>query len=71
MEDPVESLEEIQVDSVHCLLHVNNVSYFVLEGDRVCQAQLALGESMLAFPSHVLHLASNGLQEDFFCDFPK
>lgn len=70
MEDFVKSLEEIQGDSVHYLLHINKVGYFVLESDPVCHAQLALGESMLAFPNHVLHLTCDGLQEDLFHIFP-
>lgn len=65
----MKSSEGIQVESVHYLIHMNKVGYFVAEGDQVCQAQLALGESMLAFPNQVLPLISNGLQEDLFQNF--
>lgn len=45
--------------NVHCSPHTNPAVYFVIEGDEVCQAQLAL-ESALAFPSHVLLLTCDG-----------
>lgn len=67
----IKSLGEFQVDNVHHLPHINQASYFVIKGDHVCQAQVALGESMLALPNLVLFLTCDGPQEDVFRNFPR
>lgn len=41
------------------------------EGDQACQAWLAFGESLLAFPNHVLHLTCDSPQESLFPNFPR
>jgi len=65
----IESLGEIQVGNVHCSPHISQGGYFVAEGNQVCQAQFALGESMLAFPKHVLHLTCDSPRDDSFHNF--
>ena len=68
----IKSFGEIQVDNVHHSPHINQAGYFVIEGDEVCQAQFALGESILAFPNHMLHTTCGGSsQEIIFCNFPR
>ena len=56
MGNRIKSLGEIQVHNVHRLPHINQAGYFVIEGNQVCQALFALGESVLTFPNYVLHL---------------
>lgn len=65
----IQSLGQIQVDNVHCLPHINQAGYLVVEDDQVCQARFTLGESVLAFPNHVLHLSCSSPQEDLFHNF--
>lgn len=62
----IKSFGEIQVEHIHHSPHINQGSNFVINGDQVCPARFALGESMLAPPNPMLRLTCDGLQEDVF-----
>lgn len=57
--------------NIHCSSHINQAGYFIVEGNQVCQAPFALGESMLAFPDGVFDLTCDSLQEDSFHMLPR
>lgn len=82
---PYQSLRETQVDNVHWSppspatastritastkqVTLSQKANLLLQ---VCQAWLALGESVLAFPNHVLHLTCDSPQKDLFHHFPE
>ena len=54
MRDSVKCLAQIHVDDVSCLFFVHQHCNPVIRGYQVGQAQFALGEAMLAVPSHLL-----------------
>jgi len=54
MRDSVECLAQVQVDDVSCPPFVHQCCNPVIEGYQVGQALFALGEAMLAVPSHLL-----------------
>jgi len=54
MRDSVECLAQVQVDNVSCPPFVHQSCNPIIEGYQVGQALFALGEAMLAVPSHLL-----------------
>lgn len=71
MGNHIKGLGDIQVGNVHHLPHVNQADSFVVRGSQVCEAQFGLGESVLAFPNHRLHLTCDSPQEYLFYKFPR
>lgn len=69
--ETIKSLGEIQVGKAHCSPHINQVSYFLLEGNQICKVRFVFGESVLDFPTHMLHFTRDNPQEDFLHNFPR
>lgn len=69
--DCIKSLGEIQVGNVSCSPCINQVSYFVIEGDQLSQEQFASGESTMTFPNLVLQLTHNSPQEESLRNFSR
>lgn len=59
--------------NIQCPPVVHAGCFLIVEGNKVGQAQLALGKSLLAAPSHflVLHVLGNSFQEDVLSSLPR
>lgn len=54
-----------------CLIPHQQADYFVIESNQMCQAHSDLGESLLAFPTHVLHLTCDSPRRIHSITFPE
>lgn len=66
MGDHDKGLAEVKVNHIHCFPFTHRASLFIVEGNRVGQAQFALGKSMLAVPNHLFCCLCLNMAYKFF-----